>query len=744
MSRLMPLLLACVLWGAPALAQDNSAPPPDKPAETVKREETVVVSASKVESTLVDAPATMSVVSAETIASSAAQNYGDLLRSVPGINVIQTSARDVNLTNRQASGVVATSQLALVDGRTIYLDFFGLILWDAIPFSPSEVKQIEVVRGPASAVWGANALTGVVNIITRTPRESAGTEVTLQGGILNRDAGSRQGDGEGTTYGANVFMARAPNERWAYKLSAGWFHSDAFARPVGTVPVIPDPRIPGAFVGGAAYPIDGTGAPGTAFENLGSSQPKVDLRADQELSGGGRLSYSVGVAGSEGIVHTGIGPFHIEDGSYVGYGRVGFTKGSLKASAFVNVVDAEAPSLLVADPATGGPLQLNFKTQSYDLEVGHSTILGGRHILSYGGNVRRNNFDITLTPNGEDRTELGAYFQEEFFVGRFRLAAGARVDKFGNLDDPAFSPRVTAIFKPTPSHALRLSFNKAFRSPSVVNNFLETTIVNPVDLSPLAPFLPPPLQPAVATPFPLVVGAEGDPDLKKESLIAYEVGYTGTFKDRTTVGLAFYINDTDDSINLVILPPELDPYTPQNPPPGWVERGLPPQLIGLLAQNGVFLPQTAFRYLNLGPLRNKGFEASIEHRFGHGLSGYANYSWQDRPEVRDDPDPYPAEELSLPPTHRLNLGLSLDNHRYRASVGVSTVSQAFWADVLTPDYFGYSDSYTLVNASFGVKWNAGRIITSLKATNLTNEDIQQHVFGDILKRSVSAEARLTF
>ncbi len=146
--------------------------------------EEVVVTASKAESSLVNAPATMTVVSNETIEASPAQNYGDLLRSVPGLNVIQMSARDINITSRQGTSTLSNSQLALLDGRSIYLDFFGLILWDFVPSNPSDIKQIEVVRGPASAVWGANALTGVVNIITKTPREAAGRK---------RDPGRRPG-----------------------------------------------------------------------------------------------------------------------------------------------------------------------------------------------------------------------------------------------------------------------------------------------------------------------------------------------------------------------------------------------------------------------------------------------------------------------------------------------------------------------------------------------------------------------
>ena len=206
--------------------------------------ETVVVSASKVESTIQNAPVTMSVITSETIQSAPGQNFGDLLRTVPGVNVIQTSARDINLTSRQGTSTLATSQLVLLDGRSIYLDFFGLVLWDLVPNNMSDIKQIEVVRGPASAVWGANALTGVVNIITKSPRESEGTSVALQGGSFNRDGGSREKDGSGESYGASLSIARAPSDKLSFRIAGGYFQSDPFSRPTGQIPVIPDPRIP--------------------------------------------------------------------------------------------------------------------------------------------------------------------------------------------------------------------------------------------------------------------------------------------------------------------------------------------------------------------------------------------------------------------------------------------------------------------------------------------------------------------
>ena len=103
--------------------------------------DTIVVSASKSDTALIDAPATLSVVTSETLASTPAQNYGDLLRALPGVNVIQLSARDVNVTNRQGTSTLTNSQLVLLDDRSIYLDFFGLVLWDFLPSNMSDIRR---------------------------------------------------------------------------------------------------------------------------------------------------------------------------------------------------------------------------------------------------------------------------------------------------------------------------------------------------------------------------------------------------------------------------------------------------------------------------------------------------------------------------------------------------------------------------------------------------------------------------
>jgi iron complex outermembrane receptor protein len=167
-------LLALGVCLTPALAQDD-ANEAEAQEEMQEVEDIIVVTASRTEQRLHEVPAAISVLTAEQLEQIPADDYGDYLRNVPGLNVSQMSARDINITGRSATFSLATSQLVLLDNRTLYLDFFGFVMWDFIPLDVKEIKQIEVVRGPGSAVWGANAMSGVINLITKKPSEMQGT-----------------------------------------------------------------------------------------------------------------------------------------------------------------------------------------------------------------------------------------------------------------------------------------------------------------------------------------------------------------------------------------------------------------------------------------------------------------------------------------------------------------------------------------------------------------------------------------
>jgi hypothetical protein len=97
--------------------------------------------------------------------------------------------------------------------------------------------------------------------------------------------------------------------------------------------------------------------------------------------------------------------------------------------------------------------------------------------------------------------------------------------------------------------------------------------------------------------------------------------------------------------------------------------------------------------------------------------------------------------VGIPSRHRFNAFVGYDGGKLFANVNVNYASKALWTDVLNASYAGFTDPYTMLNATLGVKLAEGKVRVSLKGTNLANEKIQQHIFGDILRRSLVAELR---
>lgn len=697
-------------WSQETEAEKKAEP------QTVTRDEVIVVTASRNETSLVDAPATMSVVTAEQIARSPAVGYADVLRAMPGLNVIETSAGDMYVTSRLATGLAARDQLTLVDGRPFALDFVGVTLWQLAPLDLDDAKQIEVVQGPASAIWGANALTGVINVLSFSPREDLGTRLRLSGGLVGRDAGQLAGSGPGTTWGLGVTHARTFGPKWSLRVNAGYLDSDAWPRPAGNVPVSTHPLDPTEATGGAPYP---------KFQSRGAQQPRASVRVDQELETGGRLIYEAGFNQATALAHAPVGPFFV-NGTQLSFFQARYEAQGLRLRAFGNFLNGENNPNLNALDAQGQPVRLDFRTKTFDLDGGKTWTVANRHVLSLGADYRRYNFDtISTAPQAEDRNELGGYGHADLRFGAFRVDAALRLDKFSSVAGVIFSPRLALLFKPTASQSVRASFGRSFRAPSATDNYLDLHVIGGVfPLGVLDPQFGHQL-------FPIVVHVHGDPDLKAESLTSWEIAYTGVF-GRTAATASLYLGDLHDPVANV--PGQR--YTSANPPSGWP---LPPFFL-----DGLGLPSELVG-TNLGPVRNRGLELSLAHRFSGGVAAFANYAKQDDPEPLE-PDPgtpiNPAGSLNVPSHHRFNAGLTLDRGRFLGGVTLNYMSEAFWADVLGPPYWGPTPAHTLLGASVGVRLADRRLTLLLKGTNLLNEDVQYHVFGDILKRSVVLQARV--
>ncbi len=726
---LLALLIALLL--APALvAQDeDDADEAAEPADEIS--DVIIVTASRTEQSLHEVPSAFSVVTSEELETTPADDVGDLLRNVPGLNITQVSARDIQVSSRSATSTLATDQLVLLDGRTLYLDFFGFVMWDFMPVNSAEIKQIEVVRGPGSAVWGANAMTGVINMITKKPREMAGTSLTVGGGEFDTLYGSLTHAGAGDKLG--------------YKVSLGYYQQDPYPRPTGI--------IPGTEV---------TNPPGTPFppfQNEGTEQPKADFRFDYDSSPSTTWSFSFGYAGTDGIVHTGIGPFDVNSGSNLGYFKGSWSHQAKQLTFFANLLDGDAANLLTVGP-DGLPLLLGFESQTYNIEYTDTKVIGESHILTYGARARQNDFDLSIAPTGTDRDEVGVFVQDEILFGdKVRWLIGARWDDLDPIGS-VVSPRTSLLLSPSRDHTFRLSYNQAYRQPSLINNHLDIVIVN--QLQPLAPGLPPGVpidanlvfqglvQAGLVPPgvpcevvlsecstffydhFP--TNAVGNPRLDEEAMEAFEVGYVGTF-GRTTLSVSLYRNELEDSTDFF----GSAAYTSTNPPPNWplflLATGtpvFPPQLDGLFPSQ--------FTYRNIGETINEGVEISINARPSNKLSWFANYTYQADPDVTGIPE----GEVNVPPENRFNFGISYDTGRFYVNGTVNYTDEAFWTDVLDSRFWGPTDDFTLVNLGFGARFNNEKITFAVIGTNIFDEDFQAHIFGDIIPRKISGELRFRF
>ncbi|MBK7759787.1 MAG: TonB-dependent receptor plug domain-containing protein [Deltaproteobacteria bacterium] len=151
----------------------------------------VVVTASRFAQDPLTAPAAVTIISQDDIRMSTASTVAELLQTVPGLDMMQLTASNPEVSIRGFNQRLSNKVLVLVDGRTVYMDFIGSTLWSALPLTLEDIERIEIIRGPGSAIYGANAFGGVINIITRAPGDvSQQNQVSVAGGSAGLARGS--------------------------------------------------------------------------------------------------------------------------------------------------------------------------------------------------------------------------------------------------------------------------------------------------------------------------------------------------------------------------------------------------------------------------------------------------------------------------------------------------------------------------------------------------------------------------
>jgi iron complex outermembrane receptor protein len=176
-----------------------------------------VTSVSRYAESLAEAPASIFVITAEDMRRSGAASLAEALRLAPNLQVARIDAGQYAITSRGFNGLAANKLLVLVDGRTIYTPLFSGVFWDQQDVLIEDIERIEVISGPGATLWGANAVNGVINVITRSAAETHGPLVSIGGGNRRQAAALRYGGALGARGHFRLYgkMTRLENDRRA-------------------------------------------------------------------------------------------------------------------------------------------------------------------------------------------------------------------------------------------------------------------------------------------------------------------------------------------------------------------------------------------------------------------------------------------------------------------------------------------------------------------------------------------------
>lgn len=401
----------------------------------------VIVSASRRKEKMLDAPASVAVISSRDIAARNSTSPMDHAEGVQGVDVAQKGVMQREYIARGLNNVFNGSMRTLVDNRITNLPSLRANVSYLQSLSDADIDRIEVVLGPGSALYGPNVTNGVMNIITKSPFASRGTELSFMGGSRSlMSATGRQAGTLGSDFG--------------YRISAGYMSAEDWQ--------FTDSREP--------YPDDRT-----------TERYSVDARLDYNLGTASTLTLNTGHSNAvRGLDLTDNGAVMAQNFSY-SHVQSRFTSGNLFAQVYLNMNDAGDTYLL------RGNQKIVDNSKKIVAEVQHAGGIADWQRFTYGVDMflTRPETDGTIMGRNEDRdhvNEFGAYLQSDtrLYGDMLSLLMAGRFDYHSMLEDPVFSPRAGLRFSPTENHSVRVTYNRAFLTPAISDLFLDMSITDDV------------------------------------------------------------------------------------------------------------------------------------------------------------------------------------------------------------------------------------------------------------------------
>ena len=655
-----------------------------------------IVSATRSVSKLKESPVPMSVIQAEEIENSGLDTIPAVLARLGGVNTMNVGASQQEVSIRGKNITFNRRLLVMIDGRTEYNDLFGVTLWSAFPITMDQIKRIEVVRGPASALFGANAFSGVVNIITKKPDGDGDNLVRAQGGTDSRGLG-------------NFLVNGQKGDELSYQVA-------------GEVQNIGNDDTDVTFKGFDGIPttanFDDDSESLDTMKRVNASarwQPNDDLTVDFStgvVDGGLELLLQPGLPRADwdilkNNVKTSLKYFTSDSNHF-------------KFDAYANRFDYEtrlAPSTEAVNnvglpggaegdnrngnfffPSIEGGGQFDGEVETYNVSGQFvSKLLNDQLQVVTGGEFRRiRNEGGFVEDASKDITSVFANFTYKFADDRFLIGGGYRVD-----DDSIVGSNdgytATFAFFPNEKHSIRATARKAFRSPSLFEQFSDV-LLNVPNQSQRVQFA-------------------GNVEAEVEEITSYDITYSAQIR-QFKLELEYWREDYEALIG--------------NPDSGVLDE------IDFDPDQNRFTTTTTFR--NLSDSESQGVLAGLKWVATEKLTFDFNYAFTDPDELNSL-----TGETFFSPEHKFNVGANWNVGNWNLNANTRYVGETddseFQEGDIAPDGENFTrrnqESYTVVDLKVGYNppMAEGLELFAMANNLLDDERVEFHEFDAVLKGS---------